>query len=313
MSERIPTFPMPADGDGPANRRVVLHPEILFEDQVRQPPPEPDPKPASWRVPVLLFIATCLSTFLVGYFGRQRWSDGFLYAGSLMTILLAHELGHYFQARRYGVPASLPYFIPMPLTLIGTMGAIIAMRPRTAGSKALFDLAITGPIAGLIPSLILSYVGLKISTVSVLEETSENFIRLGEPLVFELLSQLALGTLPEGQGVTLHPVAFAGWVGIFITALNLLPIGQLDGGHILYTLIPKQAHYVSILMLSSAIVGVVVAGQWQWSLMILLLLLIGARHPPTTDGARLDFNRSVLGWLMLSFFLIGFTPTPFIL
>jgi membrane-associated protease RseP (regulator of RpoE activity) len=301
---------MPADDGDLRARRTVLYPDVLVDYRIEEPPPEP--KPQRWRVPLLLFIATCLSTFFVGYFGRQSWSDGFLYAGSLMTILLAHELGHYFQARRYGVPASLPYFIPMPITLIGTMGAIIAMRPKVATTKALFDLAITGPIAGLIPSLVLSFVGLKMSTISVLEESGDNFIRLGEPLVFKFLSHLALGPLTEGQDVTLHPVAFAGWVGIFITALNLIPISQLDGGHILYTLVPRLAYPISVFLLASAIVGVVASQQWGWSLMILLLMLIGARHPPTADGARLDPNRAVLGWLMLTFLLFGFTPQPFI-
>lgn len=303
---------MPAnggDGNG-GDRRTVLYPEIVVDYRAVEPPPEP--KSPNWRVPVLLFIATCLSTFFVGSIGGQRWLDGLLYAGPLMTILLAHEFGHYLQARRYGVPASLPYFVPMPITIFGTMGAIIGMRPRVASTKALFDLAITGPIAGLIPSLVFSYVGLKMSTISVFEEGANNFIRLGEPPVFKFLSGLALGPLAEGQDVTLHPVAFAGWVGIFITALNLIPISQLDGGHILYTLLPKRAYYVSVLLLSAAVVGIVASGQYQWSLMVLLLLLIGARHPPTADGAPLDLNRAVLGWLMLLFFLIGFTPTPII-
>ena len=109
------------------------------------------------------------------------------------------------------------------------------MRPHAAHRRALFDLAITGPIAGLIPALAASYAGLKMSTVTVLEEGG-NYLRLGEPLVFKLLSQLTIGPLPEGHDVTLHPIAYAGWVGIFITALNLLPIGQLDGGHIAYAL-----------------------------------------------------------------------------
>ncbi len=279
----------------------------VFRQVRAEPPPEPPPEPERrgprWQLPLALFAATCVSTFLVG---------GFAYAVPLMVILLAHEFGHFFQARRYGVPASLPYFIPMPLTPIGTMGAIIGMRPHAAHCRALFDLAITGPIAGLIPSLVASYVGLRLSTVQVIEE-GDNFLRLGEPLVFKLLSQLTFGPVPEGHSVTLHPIAYAGWVGIFITALNLLPIGQLDGGHILYTLLPRFAHPVSLALLASAAVAVVVGGYWQWTLMILLLALIGVRHPPTANEVRLDPGRRVLGWLTLTFVFFGFTPTPFIL
>ncbi len=297
---------LPGDGDAAPERPPSY--SGVFRQYRAEPPPAPPPEPPErrgprWTLPLALFVATCASTFIVG---------GLAYAVPLMVILLAHEFGHFFQARRYGVPASLPYFIPMPLTPIGTMGAIIGMRPHAAHRRALFDLAITGPIAGLIPSLAASYAGLRLSTVGVIEEDGY-FLRLGEPLVFKLLSQLTLGPLPEGHEVTLHPIAYAGWVGIFITALNLLPIGQLDGGHILYTLVPRHAFPVSLGLLASAAVAVVAGGYWQWTLMILLLALIGVRHPPTANEVRLDPGRRLLGWLMLTFVFFGFTPTPFIL
>lgn len=289
------------DGDPPPESPPSY--SWVFPRPDAEPAPPPEPRGPRWALPSFLFIATCFSTFLVG---------GPAFAASLMFILLAHELGHYLQARRYGVPASLPYFIPMPFTPIGTMGAVIGMRPHSAHTRALFDLAITGPIAGLIPALVASYAGLRMSTVGVIEEGG-NFLRLGEPLVFKLLSQLIFGPLPEGHDVTLHPIAFAGWVGIFITALNLLPIGQLDGGHILYTLLPRYAYPVSLALLAAAAVAVVVGGYWQWSLLILLLALIGARHPPTANQTPLSRGRQLLGALMLLFVFVGFTPTPFIL
>lgn len=278
---------------------------VTLPPQGPQPPvPQPAQPRLRWRVSIGLFIATCLSTYLVG---------GPVFAAALMTILTAHELGHFFQARRYGVPASLPYFIPMPLTPIGTMGAVIAMQPQVAPKKALFDLAITGPLAGLFPALLASYYGLGMSQIIEPEKT-ENVISLGEPLVFKFMSHMVFGQLPEGQDVLLHPLAFAGWVGIFITGLNLLPIGQLDGGHILFTLLPHRAYYsISLFLLAGAVVTVVVQGLWEWSLMLLLLFLV-AYHPPTAPGpSRLDPGRVVLGWLTLLFVIFGFTPTPFIL
>ncbi len=275
-------------------------------------PPSGSPRPP-WRLSLALFLATCASTFLIG---------GPAYALSIMTILGAHEMGHYVQARRYGVPASLPYFIPFPLTAFGTLGALIVMRSRNAGNRALFDLAITGPLAGIGPAILLSAIGLRLSTVKLLEETEQgNYLSLGEPLIFKLLSYLTLGPLEEGTTVVLHPIAFAGWVGIFITALNLLPIGQLDGGHILYTLVPAKAHMVSKAILGIAIGAIALDAAlgwslaiWPWSLMITILLLMGVRHPPTAYGsAPINRKRRLLGWATLLFVLVGFTPTPLVI
>jgi membrane-associated protease RseP (regulator of RpoE activity) len=228
-----------------------------------------------------------------------------------MTILLAHELGHYFQARRYRVPASLPYFIPMPASPIGTMGAVIAMQPGIGDRRSLFDIAIAGPLAGLVPALLFSIIGLQWS--QVIDTPEQGFgLLLGEPLLFKLLAYLTFGPLPENQDIALHPVAFAGWVGILITALNLFPIGQLDGGHILYSLILNRAHIVAFAVLGGSLLAVVIGGYWGWSLMILLLMLIGPAHPPTAnDHVELATGRRVLGWASLMFVPLGFTPVPF--
>jgi membrane-associated protease RseP (regulator of RpoE activity) len=252
-------------------------------------------------LPVLLFVATCLSTWIVG---------GLAFSLALMTILLAHELGHYLQCRRYGVPASLPYFIPMPLSLIGTMGAVIVMQPGRGNRRTLFDIAVTGPIAGLVPALLFSVIGLHWSQVVV--TTNQHFaMTLGEPILFKALTYLTFGPLAESQDIVLHPVAFAGWVGILITALNLIPIGQLDGGHILYSLLLRRAHPIAQLLLVAAMVAVVVWGYWGWLLMILLLMLMGPVHPPTAnDDMPLGTARTVLGWASLLFVPLGFTPVP---
>ena len=253
-------------------------------------------------LPILLFAATCVSTWLVG---------GYAFSLALMTTLLAHELGHFFQARRYGVPASFPYFIPMPQSPIGTMGAVIVMQPGRGDRRALFDIAVAGPLAGLIPALLFSIVGLQRSQVIQIAEQPVGLI-LGEPLLFRILAYFTIGPLPEGLDIALHPVAYAGWVGIFITALNLIPIGQLDGGHILYALLLRRAHLVAEALLLAAVIGVVVWGFWGWMLMIVLLMLMGPAHPPTAnDHASLGIGRIILGWASLFFVPLGFTPMPF--
>lgn len=253
-------------------------------------------------LPVVLFVATLLSTW---------WVGGLAFSLALMTTLLAHELGHYLQAQRYGVPASLPYFIPMPGSPIGTMGALIVMAPGVGNRRSLFDIAITGPLAGLVPALVFSALGLQWSQIIAVDDQQFG-LYLGEPLLFKLLVYLTFGPLPEGHDVALHPVAFAGWVGIFITALNLIPIGQLDGGHILYALLLRRAHTIAQLLLLGAVLAVVIGGYWMWMLMILLLMLMGAAHPPTAnDFVLLGWTRRYLGWASLLFVPIGFTPVPF--
>lgn len=253
-------------------------------------------------LPAVLFLATCVSTFLVG---------GWEYALSLMTILVCHEMGHFLQARRYGVPASLPFFLPMPISPIGTFGAVIGMDSRVGDRKALFDIGISGPLAGLVPTLIFCVIGIQQAKVDVIP--AGGALQFGEPLLFQFLSWLRFGPLPEGYTVFIGPMAFAGWVGLLITSLNLLPIGQLDGGHILYGLLQRKAHGVATFLLLGAVGAVVAFGYYGWTLMLFLLFLMGPKHPPTAnDYVSLGAGRTVLGWLTLAFIPIGFTPTPFI-
>jgi len=254
-------------------------------------------------LPVVLFVLTCYYVY--------KTPGGLPFALALMTTLLAHEFGHFLQAVRYGVPASLPLFIPMPYSPIGTMGAVIVMQPGKGDRRAIFDIAITGPLAGLVFALIFSVIGLQLSEVVPRNAAAGG--ELGEPLLFKALGYLIFGPLDPSQDVLLHPIAFAGWVGIFITALNLIPIGQLDGGHILYALLRRKAHVVAQLLLLGAIAAVFIGGYWGWSLMIILLMLVGPIHPPTAnDNVPLGTTRTVLGWVSLLFVIIGFTPTPFI-
>jgi membrane-associated protease RseP (regulator of RpoE activity) len=262
-------------------------------------------------LPIILFAATCWSTYYVGSDQRRSPTHGLAYSAAVMFILLSHELGHFIQAHRYGVPASLPFFIPIPAPPIGTMGAVIAMQPGVGDRRSIFDIAITGPIAGLIPALIFSVIGLQWS--EVFDTRGQQFgLMLGEPLLFKLLAWLTFGPLPEHHDIALHPIAFAGWVGIFITALNLFPIGQLDGGHILYALLLKKAHPIARSVLLLAAAAVILYGYWGWTLMIVLLMLMGSAHPPTADdNVPLGTTRTILGWAALAFLPIGFTPVPF--
>jgi hypothetical protein len=293
-------------------------------------------------LPLGLFIATCFSTLLAGglieglVIGYTQWQAagtllgivqgtvtavtycayyamayGWEYALPLMTILVCHEAGHFLQARRYGVYASFPYFVPMPVSPLGTLGAVIVMEPRMGHRRALFDIGITGPLAGLVPTLVFCIWGLYLSQVKAYIPNGHEMM-LGEPVVFKMLAAWIHGPIPQGQDLFLHPVAFAGWVGLLITALNLLPIGQLDGGHILYGLLRTQAHKVATLLLLGAVVAVLWYGLWGWTLMLLLLILMGPVHPPTAnDQVPLGAVRTLLGWLALAFVPLGLTPIPF--
>jgi membrane-associated protease RseP (regulator of RpoE activity) len=273
---------------------------------------------------LILFVLTCLSTFFVGAFGgvripsslssisSEQWavmlSNGLTYSGAVMAILLSHEMGHYLQARRYHVAASPPYFIPMPFTPLGTMGAVIIQYSGYADRKKLYDIAISGPLAGLVLALPIAWLGIRESVVAPLPEGAMVF---GDPLIMQWMYEIVHGPLGPNEDVVLNPLLFAGWVGIFITGLNLIPVGQLDGGHILYSLIGKRAHTVAMLVLGGAMAYMVYTSNYAFSLMILLLLFMGPRHPPTAnDDEDLGWFRIVLGWLTLAFIIIGFTPNP---
>ncbi|MGD9719731.1 MAG: site-2 protease family protein [Pirellulales bacterium] len=272
--------------------------EVVDEGALRQFP--------FW--PLVLFLATCYTTTTVGE--AEYPGQGWLYSMPVMAILLCHEFGHYLQARRYRVPASLPYFIPVPFPPLGTMGAVIGMRSNSWNRKELFDIGISGPLAGLVPAIVFCVVGLRLSSVVDVPPVIKQQM-VGAPLLFRWLAEWILHP-PAGTLIDLHPIAYAGWVGIFITALNLMPISQLDGGHVLYALLRRKAHIVASLLLAFAIVAVLLTQNYQWSLMLFLLLLIGPNHPPTAnDHVPLGTGRTILGWVTLAFVIIGFTPTPF--
>jgi membrane-associated protease RseP (regulator of RpoE activity) len=270
--------------------------------------------------PLLLFIATCVSTLYVGTVqapdGLGTWANilyGLHYAVPVMIILLCHEMGHFVQAQHYGVYASWPYFIPMPFPPFGTFGAVIAMEPRIGGRRALFDIGISGPLVGLVPTLIFLIVGLRQSHYAL---PVVDALRFNDPALFRLLARMILGPMPHGYEIVKDPMAFAGWVGLFITSLNLIPIGQLDGGHVLYALLREKAHRVATALLFGALFLVIFQFKeyGSWAVMLALLFFLGPIHPPTADDQEpLGAVRIVLGWLTLAFILIGFTPRPIVM
>jgi membrane-associated protease RseP (regulator of RpoE activity) len=314
--------------DNSMNHNEDYNPEIIQAELVEEVEPGApwewrdvrpvQPRRRRVRLPAMLFVATCLSTLLAG-FGDPRelgWGQalvtGLWYAVPLMIVLVCHEMGHFVQAHRYGVYASLPYFIPLPIiSILGTLGAVIVMEPRMGHRKALFDIGITGPLAGLVPTFIFLIVGLNWSEV---KERPEHAVLFGDPLLVKFLVAQIFHTIPQGQDVMMHPMAFAGWVGLLITSLNLMPIGQLDGGHVLYALLPKKANRIARILLLLAVFMVVLnvrtLGMWI-PMLILVYFVMGTAHPPTADDSEpLGIVRTVLGWLTLAFIIVGFTPTP---
>jgi len=237
-------------------------------------------------------------------------SSGLPFAVTLMTILLVHEMGHYLMSRYHGVQASLPYFIPAP-SLIGTFGAFIRMDSPPHDRRSLFDVGAAGPLAGLALAIPAVVVGLRLSTVGP-EPGAEGSVSLGSSLLLRFLSHITLGVLPEQANVILHPIAFAGWIGLFVTALNLLPIGQLDGGHVVYALFGRKHIWISRLALGSILALGILRWWYGWLVWGALLLLMGVHHPsPLDPDTPLDLKRRLAGWLTLIILAITFIPVPF--
>ncbi len=237
---------------------------------------------------------------------------GCLYSVPLMLILFCHEMGHFLQAVRYGVPASLPYFIPLPLPPLGTMGAVILQGRGVADRRMMFDIAVTGPIAGLVVTLPVLFYG--ISTSGYIPEAYAGGFDFGQSLMVGWIIEFCHGPAPAGMVFEWNGFATAGWVGVFITALNLLPIGQLDGGHLMYTLVGRTAHWIAWALILIAAGAMIYHGVYSYVLLLILVTLMGPRHPPTAnDFVSLGWGRQVVGWATLSFLLIGFTFQPIIL
>lgn len=273
------------------------------------------PKKKKPWVNIILFIITLFTTTFAGAtfsnknpFEGLNFLSGIPFSLSLLTILLFHEAGHYLMSKRHNVQATLPYFIPAP-SFIGTFGAIIKMKSQITDKKSLIDIGATGPIAGFVVSIPLLIYGLMNSEISKI--AGKDGIILGDSLLLKALTYLIWGKIPEDLDLILHPVAFAGWIGTFVTAMNLIPVGQLDGGHILYALSPKLFRKLSLpIIMALFLMGYL--GWEGWIFWGFLLLILGRYHPPViNEDEELPSSKKIIGILSLIIFIITFIPVPF--
>ncbi len=232
---------------------------------------------------------------------------GFAFSIPLLVILLTHEMGHYIACRLHRLDATLPYFLPVPFG-IGTLGAFIRIRTPLMSKRELFDVGASGPLAGFVATLPVLVAGIALSH-PVSEVPKAGILIFGEPLAFKGIAWLVHGRMPGGSDLLLHPVGFAAWFGLLVTALNLLPFGQLDGGHISYALFgPWQRRVAWPLLAALALLGFWWPGWWLWAV---IALVMRVRHPRIPDEASpLDPRRRLLGWLCIAIFVICFTPDP---
>lgn len=327
------------NGHNPAERQesqLIPHPQTGEPIFMEAAPPAPRRRVTT---PVILFLLTLLSTLAVGaqftlaYNNNQGVSFdhspyyaiimqpslillGVPFAFTLLGILMAHELGHYFACRYYRIHATLPYFIPAP-TLIGTLGAFIRIRSPIVNRKALFDVGISGPVVGFIfavPALAIAIAASKVVPASQVESV----LTFGNPPLAAMLIALLRPEVAP-QDILLHPVGRAAWVGLFATALNLIPAGQLDGGHILYALASEKHRRVSVMvafaLIAMGTLSIFARVFWEgWLMWGLLLLVFGFRHPMLLDRwEALDRGRRVWALVALAIFLLCFTPAPFVI
>ena len=295
------------------------------------------PAPQAWNIPrvnLVLFLLTLLTTTMAGadtagapvtlaapLQSLINLKAGLSFSIPMMAILLAHEMGHYLTARRHGVDATLPFFIPAPLPslfMIGTFGAFIRIKSPPRTRRAMFEIGAAGPWAGFFVALVAVILGLKLSKVTPLDNAMGG-INLGNSMLFWSISRLVLGVDPNAVNVDLHPMAFAGWVGLFITTLNLLPVGQLDGGHVVYSLLGGRVHrIVSRLCWAGTALMVIVPYAlgydfwFGWLIWFGLVFFLGLGHPSTVDAhTPLDRDRRVMAWATIGLFILTFTPVPF--
>ncbi len=289
------------------------------------------------KIPILLFVLTCFSTFWVGitdwepllpisnwlqnpdpffmdlrYLLVKNWGQGLLYSSSVLLILLLHEFGHFFTTIFYRVPATVPIFLPFPFNPIGTLGAVIGMQGTLANRKQIFDIGIAGPLAGLVAAIPLAYFGVKGLDLT---STPQGGLGFRLPLLMQWIAEsagLPGYTEPIVWINQLNPIFAAAWVGLLITGLNMIPVGQLDGGHITYTLFGKRAHWIAEVMIVLAIAFMVYNQHFVLIVMVLLILIMGTQHPPTSDDSvPIGPIRWVIGLASLSIPIFCFPPMIF--
>lgn len=301
------------------------------------------PRKRRLRIPILLFVLTCFSTFWVGVTDwrpimplldlwqsaalgsanfmpfRQmiydNWDQGLIYMGCVLLILLTHEMGHFIATLIYRVPATVPIFLPFPFNPIGTFGAIIGMQANVANRKQIFDIGIAGPIAGLVIAVPLCWFGVTQLDMSV---KGGGQIAFECPLLMKwMIAWAGIEGYEPGQGIwpqQINPMLAAAWVGLLVTGLNMMPVGQLDGGHVTYTLFGKRSFLIAEAIIVFAVAYMVYIQSVHLSVMVLLLLIIGTRHPPTSDDTvPLGPFRVVLGLASLAIPVLCFPARIFII
>jgi Zn-dependent protease len=311
----------PADRASLQERDEVLLAELVEEPDVVLADRPRGPRRRRVFLPIALFAATCVSTFFAGacvwvpsvyveLSARSgslmplrrvlvsHWQDGLIYMACVLAILLMHEMGHFLATIRYGVPSSLPFFLPMPvISPTGTLGAVIGMEGFRANRREIFDIGLAGPLAGLLVAMPILWLGV----VSLdFTHPGHGIYQLDNPLLVRFLLDCVqpAGYVP-GQRVVqgqLNPYFMAGWVGLLVTGLNMMPVSQLDGGHVLYTLLGKRAHWVARGCIVLAVAYSFYAWQPAFALMIVLIMIVGPDHPPTRDDSiPLGWFRTVVG------------------
>lgn len=296
----------------------------------------PAPPLRAWLLPSLLFAATLASTTLVGLIYAGYGDGGFLsgviavsrqprllvhglpFSLTFLWILLAHELGHFFACRYYGIRCTPPFFIPLPVSIAGTLGAFIKIQAPFQHKRALFDVGVAGPLTGFVALLPALAIGIASSHLIPRGATPEGGVSFGEPLLFRWLASLLLGYAPAEHDMIAHPVAMAAWFGLLATCLNLLPIWQLDGGHVAYAVVGRTAQRRLSAASALALIAVSFLGWPIPSYLIfgMLLLVLGSRfrfyHPPTlADDEGIGAGRLAVAVLALAILLVSFTPVPF--
>jgi membrane-associated protease RseP (regulator of RpoE activity) len=283
------------------------------------------------RVPIthiLFFLATLATTTFYGALHHNvnlfdepwKFYQGFPFSITLLAILGTHEFGHYWMARHHGVPVTLPYFIPAP-SLIGTFGAFIRIKGAVPNRGALFDIGVAGPVAGFVVAVPAIVLGLTLSEVKPAAELAG--IGLGSSLLFNGLVHVLLGIAPQAYDVILHPMAFAGWIGFLVTAFNLIPASQLDGGHIVYALFSRWHRLVTLLCVLALLpMGWYWPGWWVWAFVIFWFSgphlawrqgwRVAFAHPPLLDeAAPLSRTQKWVAAAALAIFVLTFSPVPF--
>ncbi len=267
-------------------------------------------KPKYW-LNLLLFCATILTTVFAGYLNSGNVISGIIFSFSIMTILTCHEFGHYFVSKKAGMITTLPYFIPVPFHFIGTFGAVIKMKSIVPSRSTLLRVGMAGPLAGFLVALPITIIGIALSEIQPAPEGA-TYLKLGDSLLFYLLANIIHQNTPQGVDIFLHPMAFAGWLGFLVTSMNLIPIGQLDGGHVAYSLFLKKRRYIyGLIIVALVALGFLWPGWFVWGVLAFFL----ARRDPVVQDSLTPLSRKekILAALPLIVLILTFIPKPFAL